>query len=63
MIQEIHHPIVSDLKVPGFPVKLSETPANLRHHPPLQGEHTDDVLTELGYSEEQIEELKNNKVV
>ena len=63
MIQEIHHPIVNDLKVPGFPVKLSETPANLRHHPPLLGEHTDDVLSELGYSEEQIEELKNNKVV
>ncbi|MDR7076080.1 crotonobetainyl-CoA:carnitine CoA-transferase CaiB-like acyl-CoA transferase [Neobacillus niacini] len=63
MIQEINHPIVNNLKVPGFPVKLSETPANLRHHPPLLGEHTDDVLSELGYSEEQIEELKNNKVV
>ncbi len=63
MILEIEHPIVNELKVPGFPVKLSETPAILRHHPPLLGEHTDDVLSELGYSTEQIIELKNKKIV
>lgn len=63
MMIEINHPIVPELKVPGFPVKLSNTPASLRHHPPLLGEHTNEVLSELGYSEQQIEELRNGNVI
>ncbi|MFD6209920.1 CaiB/BaiF CoA transferase family protein [Peribacillus sp. NPDC060253] len=63
MMIDIEHPNVKDLKVPGFPVKLSETPSNVRRHPPLLGEHTDEVLGELGYSSTQIEELKRGKVI
>lgn len=63
MMIEIEHPIVKNLKVPGFPVKLSNTPANLRRYPPLLGEHTDEVLDELGYSTTQIEKLKSGKVI
>ncbi len=48
MRMEIDHPI--DGKVPsiGFPVKLSGTPQQVRRHPPLLGEHTDELLAELG---------------
>ncbi|MGE7759002.1 CaiB/BaiF CoA transferase family protein [Peribacillus sp. NPDC097895] len=63
MMIDIEHPNVKDLKVPGFPVKLSETPSNVRRHPPLLGEHTDEVLGELGYSLTQIDELKRGKVI
>lgn len=63
MMIEIEHPNVKNLKVPGFPVKLSETPSNVRRYPPLLGEHTDEVLGELGYSNKQIGELKKGKVV
>lgn len=60
MLIDIDHPNIPNLKVPGFPVKLSETPSAVKHSPPLLGEHTDEVLTELGYSRKQIEDLKNN---
>ncbi len=63
MMIEIEHPNVKNLKVPGFPVKLSETPSNVRYYPPLLGEHTDAILGDLGYSKSQIEDLKNEKVI
>ncbi len=59
MIAEVPHPTIGTLRLTGIPIKYSETPATIRLHPPLLGEHTDDVLAEvLGYSSEQIETLK-----
>ena len=63
MILSINHPIVPDLKVPGFPVKYSETPAQLKRHPPLLGEHTDEILTELGYSEAVIAAMRQGNIL
>ncbi|MFB5283906.1 CaiB/BaiF CoA transferase family protein [Peribacillus sp. Hz7] len=63
MMIDIEHPHVKDLKVPGFPVKLSDTPSSVQRYPPLLGEHTDEVLNELGYSDTQIKELKRAKVL
>jgi crotonobetainyl-CoA:carnitine CoA-transferase CaiB-like acyl-CoA transferase len=63
MIVEVEHPIVKNLKMAGFPVKLSETPASVRRYPPLLGEHTEEILGELGWSSERIEEFKKKQVV
>jgi crotonobetainyl-CoA:carnitine CoA-transferase CaiB-like acyl-CoA transferase len=62
MIQEVDHPIVGKLKLPGFPVKLETTPARIRRHPPLFGEHTLEVLQELGYRPAEIQNLLENKI-
>jgi crotonobetainyl-CoA:carnitine CoA-transferase CaiB-like acyl-CoA transferase len=62
-MMEVEHPNIPNLKVPAFPVKFSETPTSVRYHPPLMGEHTNEVLQELGYSEEEIERLKNNAII
>ncbi|MEZ5931502.1 MAG: CaiB/BaiF CoA-transferase family protein [Alphaproteobacteria bacterium] len=51
------------IRVTGFPVKLSATPARLRHPPPDLGEHTDAVLEGLGYTETEIDELRAAGVI
>jgi len=63
MMIPIQHPNIENLQVPGFPVKMGDTPQSVRYHPPLLGEHTDDVLMELGYSIEDIQQLKSMHIV
>jgi formyl-CoA transferase len=47
MLIELEHPTVGTLRQAGFPFKFSETPAEARRHPPLLGEHTEEVLREV----------------
>jgi len=58
MIQEVEHPTIGALKVLGVPMKLSENPGRIRMAPPLLGQHTDEVLNNLGYSDREIEQLR-----
>ncbi|NLC04756.1 MAG: CoA transferase, partial [Tissierellia bacterium] len=47
------------IKVPGIPIKLSDTPGDIRMTSPLLGQHTEEILKELlNYDDEKIEELK-----
>jgi len=63
MVLEIDRPDHDPIKVTGFPVKLSNTPAKLRRPPPGLGDHTDTILTELGYSKSQIDGLYRSGVI
>jgi crotonobetainyl-CoA:carnitine CoA-transferase CaiB-like acyl-CoA transferase len=45
------------------PVRLSVTPGGIRHRAPLLGEHTDMILSGLGYSQDEIETLHKQRVV
>ena len=58
MIVPFEHPEFGPIKVVSNPVKLSQAPATLRRHAPEFGEHTEEVLLEIGYSWDDIEQLR-----
>lgn len=57
MVVEMDHPELGELKQLGIPVKLSRTPGQLKTVPPEQGEHSDEVLKKIGYTNEEINKL------
>ena len=59
MVMEIDHPVEEKVRSIGFPVKLSETPQQVRLPPPLLGEHTEAVLAELGMDTKAIAALRD----
>ncbi|ODH23533.1 hypothetical protein ACO22_05383 [Paracoccidioides brasiliensis] len=65
MIQSIELDAAVDgrFKVTGFPVKFSGTKPSIRSNPPLLGEHTDEILQELGISKEKLADLRREKIV
>jgi CoA:oxalate CoA-transferase len=63
MALEIEHPGYGPVRVTGFPIKLSATPARVRRPAPRLGEHTDAILTELGYDAARLAELRANAIV
>ena len=58
MILETDHPVLGRLKTLGSPIKLSATPPNPRRRAPLLGEHTDEVLAQMGFSSTEIQALR-----
>lgn len=63
MMVELNHPVAGRVKNIGIPVKLSVTPGTIHSPSPLLGEHTTEVLKEIGYSEENILNLYNSEVI
>ena len=63
MATDVHHPKFGDTKVVNQAVELCRTPSRIRSATPEKGEHTDEVLRELGYNNEQITGLRQRHVV
>ena len=61
---EVKHPIIGKAKIPGIPMKLSETPGQVERPSPLIGEHNDLILGKyLGISPEEVRQLKADGVL
>lgn len=63
MVQEMDHPVGGRIRVLGPAVKLSRTPARLNRPAPLYGEHSVEVLREIGYGDTDIQQLAAAGVV
>jgi crotonobetainyl-CoA:carnitine CoA-transferase CaiB-like acyl-CoA transferase len=63
MLQYVDHPTEGRIPQIGFPVKFSDTPGEMRLPPPCLGEHTDQILREIGYTKMDIELMRTSNVV
>ncbi len=63
MAIEIEHPTWGKIKQVGIAPKLLDTPGKVRSLSPLPGEHTDEVLQELGYKQKEIDSLRHRGVI
>lgn len=59
MFQSFHDPELGEITLIAPPIQLSETPGAIRHLAPKSGEHTHEILAEIGYSEQQIANMQN----
>jgi crotonobetainyl-CoA:carnitine CoA-transferase CaiB-like acyl-CoA transferase len=63
MTQEQTHPAWGVIRQAGIPFRLADTPASIRTPPPMLGEHSDEILDELGYALAEITDLRRRQVV
>ena len=60
---EMHqHPTEGTLRMPKLPIYFSESPASIRLMPPKLGAHNEELLSEIGYSEDEINALKEKGI-
>ncbi len=62
-VAPVAHPILGDIRIVNQAVKLSRTPATMARATPEHSEHTAEILREIGYSDAEIADLKERKVV
>jgi crotonobetainyl-CoA:carnitine CoA-transferase CaiB-like acyl-CoA transferase len=63
LLEDTPHPTIPDLQLINLPMKINQGGATLKHGPPLLGAHSDEILTELGYTQEEIEMLRSQNVI
>ena len=63
MIAEVDKHSIPNLKFPGSPLKLTDSPATIRRVPPSLGQHNEEILVEAGYPAEIIADLKERGVL
>jgi formyl-CoA transferase len=63
MVVDVDHPALGHIRALGSPIKMSATPPDVRRRGPLLGEHTDAVLSETGFSSDEILQLRKSRIV
>jgi crotonobetainyl-CoA:carnitine CoA-transferase CaiB-like acyl-CoA transferase len=57
MLVEVEHPALGVLRQAGIPIRFDRTPGSVDQAPPLLGEHTQEILTEIGWPLDETEQL------
>lgn len=57
------HPILGDIQIPGYPVQFSECEAGTETSAPKLGEHTKEILEDMGYTETEIRDLRKQGII
>lgn len=60
---EVEHPKAGKVKLTNIPFTMSETPGQIKRPSPLLGQHGEEILSELGMSREEIQELKDKNII
>jgi formyl-CoA transferase/CoA:oxalate CoA-transferase len=55
--------LYGNIKIPGLPVKLSETGGSIKLPPPVLGEHSEEILRSLGYNQDEIKSMKEKGII
>lgn len=63
MVTTVHHPQAGKIRLVNIPAKLSKTPGSIRLPPPAIGEHNEEILREMGLTDERIERLREEGIV
>jgi crotonobetainyl-CoA:carnitine CoA-transferase CaiB-like acyl-CoA transferase len=63
MIVEMDHPTAGKVRMAGSPLKFSDSPVVYRRRPPMPGEHTAEVLRELGLGDDELKSLAEQGVI
>jgi crotonobetainyl-CoA:carnitine CoA-transferase CaiB-like acyl-CoA transferase len=63
MVIALPHPVLGDVEMGGIPVLLSDTPGQPHGPAPALGEHTDEILREMGYTDARIATLRRGHVI
>ncbi|TDG13878.1 CoA transferase [Seongchinamella unica] len=62
-IFDVDHPELGTLRYVRYPGHLSDTPASLTRHPPTLGQHSAEILAEAGFSDEEVQSLREGGVI
>ncbi len=63
MLIEVDDPVLGKIKIQGVPIKLHSTPGSVQQPAPMLGEHTTEILLQMGYSRDEIKNLHDRNIV
>ena len=62
-VEEVDHPVAGRVRLLRFPVELSSGRAGARRPPPMPGQHAEEILRGLGYSDSDVRRLRDERVI
>jgi crotonobetainyl-CoA:carnitine CoA-transferase CaiB-like acyl-CoA transferase len=63
LLPTVHHPVAGETQLVGSPVVFHGSPTSIRRPAPLHGQHTEEILRELGYGHDKIQHLQDSGVI